>query len=104
MVAANEVSSTITVWEVNDTLTSINELSQNIAVAVYPNPAKNEVFITSEKEDILSIELHDLSGRLVRSISIPQGMYKLSLEGLESNVYVLSAFTKNGIKTAKIKS
>lgn len=102
LVSANEVSSTITVWEINDTLTSISELSQKDQLTVYPNPAKDEVFITSQEDDILSVELHDLSGRLVQSIAIPKGMYTLNLEGLENNIYVLSVYTENGLKTAKI--
>lgn len=102
LVSANEVSSTITVWEINDTLTSISEIEKRDQLAVYPNPTKDELFITSEGDDIQSIELHDMSGRLVRSVAIPKGIYTLSLEGLESNVYILSVYTEAGIKTTKV--
>lgn len=102
LLAANEVSSTITVWEINDTLTSVNELSSKSDITVYPNPANEMLYISSESSEFKQIQLLDLNGRRVRFIANPKQLEVLNVADLSKNVYFLIVETNEGIKTQKV--
>lgn len=103
VVAANEVSSTISIWEINDTLTSVNEVSAvSNNLLIYPNPVKNQLFISAEKDLINAVEMYDMSGRMVRNIQTPKQLQVIEVKDMKPNVYLLRIHTTEGIKTSKV--
>jgi 2',3'-cyclic-nucleotide 2'-phosphodiesterase (5'-nucleotidase family) len=104
LVAANEASNTITIWEVNNSVTSINEISAADAssLLVYPNPASDRIFVTTENEHIKNIQLFDMNGRLLRSILAPKQVQEINVAELPSNVYLLKVETNKGVRTSRI--
>ncbi len=102
LVAANEVSSTVTVWEIVDTLTSVREFEKQADLVVYPNPANHQLFISSKISNINAIQLFDVQGKLVKEITQANALEVIDISELENNLYILKVYTNNGIKTSKI--
>lgn len=102
LIASNEVSSTITVWEILDTITSIAEYNHVNDLIVYPNPARDKVFVSAEQSEITAIEMYDMSGKLVRNILNPKRLEIIDVMDLNPNLYILKVFSTNGVKTSKI--
>ncbi len=70
------------------------------SVAIYPNPASNEVFIASKQFAIESIKVTDLSGKQIYvSGEMSQDNYRLDISALSSGVYFV---TLNNQVTKKI--
>lgn len=65
-------------------------------VSVYPNPVSNEVRVTSDQEEIVMVELYDLTGRrLVRQV-VGELSTSLDLSSYASGVYNLTVTFANG--------
>ena len=103
VVAANETSSTITIWEIRDSITSINKIeSNNDPLLVYPNPAEEKVFITAENGTILSVQLMDMTGKIIQHIPVEKQVQMLNVENLKPNIYLLKVETEKGMSTTKL--
>jgi len=71
-------------------------------VTVYPNPASNEIHVTSDREDIVLVELYDLFGkRLIRQTVDGLGT-SVDLSTFTSGVYNLNITFANGTVTKKV--
>jgi hypothetical protein len=71
-------------------------------VTVYPNPFSDQVTInyTTETENVNSIELYNISGQHLRSITISEdGQTIIDTSGLTGGLYIISI---NGVKHIKI--
>jgi len=71
--------------------TNIRDEVANI-LTLYPNPAKGFVTVSIPNDFCNSIEMHDISGKLVKSLVIKgnqQSVY-VSLDGLESGIYFVT--------------
>ncbi|MCE2847214.1 MAG: T9SS type A sorting domain-containing protein, partial [Sphingobacteriales bacterium] len=73
------------------------QLEQNgLALDAYPNPANDGLYVSmeSEHEGLVSIQLHDLSGRLVyqeqRYIQQGSSLMQLDVSGFVNGMYILS--------------
>ncbi len=66
----------------------------SVEMKVYPNPTKDILTIKSE-EQFLSVQIYDLSGRLLRGVLPSQKKFTLNLSDLEVGLYILKATTKN---------
>ncbi|MDP4826594.1 MAG: choice-of-anchor B family protein, partial [Flavobacteriales bacterium] len=77
-------------------------------VNVYPNPSNDVVNVTiSDVADINHIELYDMSGRLVKTMNIPNGAHgKLTLviSDLDRGVYSLIVPGFNKLNTRVVKN
>jgi hypothetical protein len=63
----------------NPLYSSVEKLESEIPVAVYPNPANDFIMIASGFNELLNVELRDLSGRILFSQNIaPRTEIKLS--------------------------
>ena len=83
--------------------TSINEIvTSESNITVYPNPSSGQLFIKSEKEKIQTIELYDLSGKIVRSLQTPKQLEVIEVNDLPPNLYLLRILTTEGVKTSKV--
>jgi endoglucanase len=74
----------------------------NKNVLVYPNPAKNEITISSNiiGTEKSYVEVYDLQGRLVLGNSIKNQETKLNIESLTNGVYIVK-ITADNLSTTK---
>ena len=70
----------------------------DLDVSIYPNPARNEITIQTNKTEILSIELMDMAGRLILSEKIED---KLVLPALQTGMYLLKIINSDQQSTVK---
>ena len=72
-----------------NTTTSINQLQNNLALTVRPNPAKNHIDISGLPPATYTINTFSLDGRLVMSNIIASDLsLPLSIESLQSGMYL----------------
>ncbi|WMI69719.1 T9SS type A sorting domain-containing protein [Mangrovimonas sp. YM274] len=82
---------------------SIEEISKEGIVSVYPNPVSNVLnFRTSES--LLSLAIYDLQGRLVKQKDITQGVgnFKCDVSNLSKGMYTVQAKTAKGEQFLKV--
>jgi len=74
------------------------------SLMVFPNPATNEIFIDHSSESSHAVyKIFDIFGRQVRQgIMNPDGSSRISLEGLEKGLYVVTVLDGNTLRTAKV--
>jgi hypothetical protein len=90
-----------TIYINNDFNVSINELSDNDLISLYPNPSSDFVQITSEKKKIEIIRLYDSFGKDVlftNQISSNEKIIKLPKE---NGIYILVITFEDGTITSK---
>lgn len=76
----------------NNTITSVAEVKDQVNFSVYPNPARNQIQITTDRE-MEAIEIIDLSGKLV-GIEVGQSN-TIDVSGLKPGFYILKAQLDN---------
>jgi hypothetical protein len=74
--------------QVNIVASGIMEAANAMGMELFPNPASNEVSISWTNGGNGSIELFDVSGKLVLTAEVSSGN-KLNLSGLTKGVYLL---------------
>jgi len=89
---------------------SVGAAEHNVSTAVqlpsssklefYPNPATDFIHFSSDLK-ITSVEIIDLSGSTMMMTAHPMGI--VSLQGIPSGMYLLRAYTSEGISTSKIQ-
>jgi hypothetical protein len=82
-------------------ITSIGDpLSNNFNLKIYPNPARDYVWIDLESDEVKSavIELYDLQGKLVLNdeFNIIEGPNKVDLQELGGSQYILRVIDSKG--------
>ncbi|MBK8192109.1 MAG: T9SS type A sorting domain-containing protein [Lewinellaceae bacterium] len=92
-------ASDIFVQKMSLTPVSINELQNNIPIAVYPNPS-NSVF-TIETTSKSNFEIIDIKGRVILKGKINNPKTVIDLSGFESGIYFL-AIESQSIKLIKM--
>ena len=74
--------------ELPDGGTSVAEIS-NIETAIFPNPSTDYVNVLLQGDgNDFSIELYDLSGRMIQTNNLNRGVNTISTSNLESGVYI----------------
>ncbi len=84
--------------------TGVNE-NQNNTLAVYPNPAVNETFVTIENAGMNTVSVYDMQGRMVSTMSMTamEGeQVRVSTETLNAGVYFISVSSDSAVRTAKL--
>ena len=71
----------------------------SIKISIYPNPAKDEIFIKSELQ-IKKIEIYSATGALLLSDNNFNG--RMSISSLLKGIYLVKVYTDNGITVSKI--
>lgn len=88
-------------WEPTGAL-STSETSAKKKITVYPNPFSNVLFI-SETENVKTVKVSDLTGRVVKVIENPSK--EINLSTLNSGLYLVTMYFKDGsqhtVKTIK---
>ena len=80
-------------------VTGLNSVSGNIDLLVYPNPAKQTIYVQCNA-NIQQMQLMDLQGKLLLSNSNENGM---DVSEIPAGLYLLSVQTKEGIAVRKIQ-
>jgi para-nitrobenzyl esterase len=86
---------------INQQVTSLN--SQNtISLSLFPNPAKDFTRINFDHNGIFSINVTDLSGRLVYSSMSAAKFAEIPVGNLPSGMYVVQVISKEGMGAARL--
>ncbi|PHR48875.1 MAG: hypothetical protein COA32_05270 [Fluviicola sp.] len=72
-----------------------NEVLNNFAFNVFPNPANNKVTLTSSKLELVkSYKITSLDGKVVKSNELEES---IDITGISNGIYTISLFDINGI-------
>jgi len=85
------------------TITYVKEENSNNLVSIFPNPVNDKLFIESASSTIKNIEILNLDG--VSFLSYPTtttGFSSISLDKLNSGLYIVKITTENGLITKTI--
>jgi len=106
VVAGNFTPTQVRYRDVARVITAMPEESFNPVISVFPNPAVDELTITTAQQETLSIEITDLQGKRVRQMSAegsgPVNQHKLNVSGLARGLYILNVSGKTGRQSLKI--
>lgn len=82
----------------NETVRTQNEFN------VYPNPVKDGVFTIKNNKDNTSVELYDVSGRLLKGAQkLNKGTHKIHIPDVKKGVYLLKITSEgNSVSSRKI--
>ena len=81
-------------------LATLNFIKEN-SIKIYPNPTKDIIFLES-KENINSLELYDLQGKLLKQQNCNSKKVQISFQELPNAVYLVKAKTDKGFETFKV--
>lgn len=85
----------------NSTLRNAISESNNIS-SIYPNPAFNTLNILSNRSKIMSVDIYDLSGILIRRVkTMPIEKLELKVADLKQGIYNCRITTESGIENQK---
>lgn len=73
----------------------IDELSDNTAFAIYPNPAKESINIACNKNQHGTIEIFDVAGKIVYSGVVTNNNMVITVAQLQSGVYTIRLANDN---------
>jgi len=72
-------------------------------ITIYPNPAAVSVQLNAGNERIASVDISDLSGKLIQHFSLSNSITaQLDVSGLNDGIYLLRVNTEKGITTKKL--
>lgn len=71
-------------------------------IKVFPNPSNGTVYVCTESEPVLEMQVFDLFGRMLLNDSVGEKEFSIDLSGYNAGVYMLRMITKNGVETSKI--
>jgi hypothetical protein len=70
---------------------------------VYPNPTKGLIDISNDTDaSILSVELSDINGRVVKSFSLGENESQINISEFSQGIYLMKIISDKGIVTKKI--
>lgn len=88
---------------VSDSTASIAELSGSDKMfEVFPNPASDEIEIVSENFFPEKLELYDMSGKLLVTVSEPKKVTSMGVRNLSPGIYFLKAHSENSATIRKV--
>ncbi|MCC7501477.1 MAG: hypothetical protein IT229_03045, partial [Flavobacteriales bacterium] len=93
-------SSLVVLRYANDLTTSLAETSEASTLTLWPNPARDQMRIRSSTPGSLRVEVLDVTGRLMRSMSLTGLMDELiTVDGLEEGHYLLRTVQGTEVRT-----
>ncbi len=82
------------------TATGVADLSTIHGVAIWPNPAQEQLYIGLDESEVNStLEIYDASGRRVYQGRLPDRVNTISAEALAPGIYSLRIHSRDGITT-----
>lgn len=79
---------------------SIVDESLDTQIVMYPNPVNNKLFIKSESEDLIKVEIYSVFGNLVKSTT--KNLNEINVEDLSSGLYLIKIFTLEASVSKKL--
>lgn len=75
-----------------------------IPMTVYPNPARNFVFLEGSSAEASTLRFIDMQGRVVQQVRIPafDGMVQINTEQLPTGIFVMDWQTKEGRAVTRV--
>ena len=71
-------------------------------IKVFPNPSNGTVYVCTESEPVLEMQVFDLFGRILLNESLGKKEFSVDLTGYNAGIYMLRLVTGNGVKTSRI--
>lgn len=91
------------VWNApQQTLSTSDEIKQNITLSVYPNPSTSSWNIKTNNQTIDSVEVFDILGKQVIALSPNASEVSVEASGLNDGIYLAKITSNNNIKTVKL--
>ena len=84
-----------------DNSTSVSDFSTPIDVVAFPNPTEDQITFQSMTEEIVSIQIVDLSGKILFQVSDKQFKNTISVSFLSSGIYFAHVTTTQSKGTIK---
>ena len=82
---------------------SVIESTDSKSFKIYPNPFKDELYLSSENQTIKEVSIFDISGKLVKTIlNINSKSYRLEAGYLPTGNYIVSIQTEQGVEKYKV--
>lgn len=69
---------------------------------IYPNPAKDRLYINNKSSELMNIAIHNVNGQKVLSHEALQGKQSISLEGMTSGIYFVTLEVNGQKKVEKL--
>jgi len=88
-------------------LTGTEDINEDIAVSVFPNPASNNVFVDLALENVsdnVNLQVVDIQGRVVMTqnfTNVKTDKLQLNVANLNIGVYVINIRTEEGFTSAR---
>lgn len=106
VVAGNFTPTQVRYRDVARVITAMPEETFSPVISVFPNPAVDELTITTVQQETLVIEITDLQGKQVRQLSAegqgPVSQHTLNVSGLAKGLYILNVSGKTSRQSLKI--
>ena len=81
---------------------SVEEMQPLNSLTVYPNPFQDVLNIQTKEDNLISVQLFDITGRSFKKEKVSGSSYQLNLENLPKAVYLLEITADKGKQTVKI--
>lgn len=85
-------------YEINNSMTDVEEVIDNESVSVYPNPASSNIYVNG---DIRNIEIYNSLGQVVYSKSGDFKDYSIDATSFANGLYVINITDVNGGKSSQ---
>lgn len=100
---SNNCVATTTAEVIVSLCTGINELSNlKSEWIIYPNPAKDVLYFSVIDEGIKYVEILDLTGRVMKSVSFSSKEMKINISDLSNGIYYIKLNINNSISITKV--
>ena len=80
---------------------SVDEISEMKDVVVYPQPARDEIAISTQIAGVLDVTIFNLQGQIAKSVELQNG--RIDVSDLEVGAYVLQVKSEDSIHTQQIQ-
>jgi Flp pilus assembly pilin Flp len=77
------------------TVLSIPTIDLASTISLYPNPSNDFINISSNKGQLLKIELYSMTGSLIFKTDLNSDIYSLNISNYQSGIYLLRVFGQN---------
>jgi hypothetical protein len=90
-----------TFWYNDDETTTVAEVMEN-AINLFPNPARNQVNITSDS-NIMEVAVYNVAGQQVYRHTPETQNHIINLNDFNNGIYMVRILTPEGLKTLKLQ-
>ena len=80
------------------TTTGIENWLMN-SISLYPNPAKEYIDVRVDELHVTSMEVYDVYGKLISTVSVVNNPTRINVSGLASGMYFVRVTTEQGVVT-----